>query len=271
MFIIRVDGGICSQMHFYLIGRFLSEKGYPVKYDLDWFQQYGKDLTGNYVRNFDLLKVFPYIRFCEPSKWEKFFYRRLSYSGNTYYAAQPPVYLGGYYSDIPELYTDFFSKYFYICPYILDAENLEIFQEISTKETPVAVHIRRGDLSGYNSAYGNPVDADYFSKAMKFISERQVCPYYYFFSDEPSWVRTQLVPSLHLNDNYKIISINGSDKGYMDMILISACQHQITSKGSLGKYGGFLNCNPEGKIIVFDDEIERRNWEGKHFKIVFIK
>ena len=37
MVLVRMDGGICSQMHFYMIGHYFEEKGFTVKYDLSWF------------------------------------------------------------------------------------------------------------------------------------------------------------------------------------------------------------------------------------------
>ncbi len=65
--------------------------------------------------------------------------------------------------------------------------------------------------------------------------------FFYFFSDEPDWVRDELIPQLYLTEgNCKIVDINGSDKGYMDLFLIARCKHQITSKGTLGKYGALF-------------------------------
>lgn len=40
--IIRVDGGICSQIAFFVLGLVFKEKGYEVKYDLSWFETSGK-------------------------------------------------------------------------------------------------------------------------------------------------------------------------------------------------------------------------------------
>lgn len=46
LIIIRSDGGICSQIAFCSLGYYLEQKGYKVKYDLNWFKQYGKDMNG---------------------------------------------------------------------------------------------------------------------------------------------------------------------------------------------------------------------------------
>lgn len=42
----------------------------------------------------------------------------------------------------------------------------------------------------------------------------------------------------------------------MDLFLISHCTHQITSKGTLGKYGALLNDNIRKIVVLCDDEIE---------------
>ena len=40
----------------------------------------------------------------------------------------------------------------------------------------------------------------------------------------------------------------------MDLYLISKCKHQITSKGSLGKYGALLNPQKDKIIVVSEDD-----------------
>ena len=45
--------------------------------------------------------------------------------------------------------------------------------------------------------------------------------FFYFFSEEPDWVRDELIPQLYLTEgNCKIVDINGSDKG-LSLIHIS--------------------------------------------------
>ena len=46
---------------------------------------------------------------------------------------------------------------------------------------------------------------------------------------------------------------NDDTHGYMDLLLISRCQHQITSKGTLGKFGAMFG-NQKGKIVVDRDD-----------------
>ena len=130
--------------------------------------------------------------------------------------------------------------------------------------------MRRGDLAVANGAYGAPVNTDYFIKVLHKIQEENGWLNCYIFSDEPEWVKNNMIQELPSENSYYLVDINGSDRGYMDMFLISACKFQITSKGSLGKFGGFLNSDMNGKIYVYDDEIERNSWSNVHDKIEFI-
>ena len=270
MIIVRIDGGICSQMHFYLIGHYFKEKGYLVKYDLRWFDSHGVDLTGKFERKFDLLKAFPKLDFCKAKSWEIFFYSRLSYSSSSYKDAQPPVYLGGYYGNNQDMYMKDFPRLFIVDTDVLDEQNRNIYHKIKQQATSVAIHVRRGDLAAFNGAYGAPVDSAYFKKVIQKIQADKGVLSCYIFSDEPEWVKKNLLKDLPEENTYTLVDFNGSDRGYMDMFLISACKFQITSKGSLGKFGGFLSSEECGTIYVFDDEIEKKNWSGIHDKIEFI-
>lgn len=270
MIVVRMDGGICSQMHFLLVGQQFKEKGYKVKFDIDWFETQGKDLTGKFDRNFDLLRAFPSLDFCVVKPWEKYFYSRLSVGSTTLESVNSPAYLGGYYANERNEYMEIFPKIFHVSLSVLDDENRHVYEEIKKHTNTVAIHVRRGDLATYNGVYGKPVDIDYFIKVLNKLQAKLGKLHCYIFSDEPNWVDKNMIHVLPEDNSYTLIDFNGSDRGYMDMFLISACKYQVTSKGSLGKFGGFLNRDVNGRIYVFDDEIERKNWDNVHDKIEFI-
>lgn len=272
IFVVRMDGGICSQMHFFLIGELLARKGYQVKYDIRWFKSQGKDLTGKFARNFDLLKAFPYLQFSVATSMETFFYSRLAANNSIFLSEiKPPLYLGGYYDSNKEMYEKLFSLVFKVDIVVLDKENKKVYEQISKNDNTVAIHVRRGDLASFNGAYGKPVGIDYFTHVLQRLYKKIGALNCYLFSDEPQWIKENLLDELPQVNAYTLIDFNGSDKGYMDMFLISACQYQISSKGSLGKFGGFLNDDVDGKIYVYADDVEREKWEGIHSKIEFVK
>lgn len=264
--ILQIDGGVCSQMHQFLLGQLFAEKGYPVSFDFSFFEIWGSDLNNRFVRNFDLLKAFPYLKIKKASKRAVRVYRKKYYYGGnnsgvrvedfSFLEFTPPTYLGGYYHLPSEIWLRTFRSLFTMVPGVLDEKNEELCSDIKSRLCSVAVHVRRGDLVAEVYAYGKPASPDYFQKSVLFFQEKGWQPYFYFFSDEPGWVSAELIPQLPVTDNFRVVDINGSDKGYMDLYLIAYCKHQITSKGTLGKYGALLNDNPQKFITLCDDKTE---------------
>lgn len=254
--LVNVDGGICSQMQQYLMGDALRRRGNRVRYDLSFFQ-YGKDNDGRQVRNFDLLKAFPEIQFHPASRWQKSIYRRCFKHIGTYpedtttdwLELKAPVFLGGYYQESPEMYTSY-RELFQASADVLDTSNQSIYQQIP--DNAVAVHIRRGDLSHYTEAYGDPASADYFVKAMTMLEERLHHPRFYMFSDGMDYVRQEILPQLP-EDIEHIEIENGAEHGYYDLMLMSRCSHHITSKGSLAKFAACMNPN-KGIVITLKND-----------------
>ena len=266
--IVKVDGGICSQMHFYLIGSLFKEKGYKVEYDLSWYVQDGFDMTGKFCRNFDLLKLFPNLQFKRASLFATRLYRCMFSYVNDYFSNKeldylslcPPRYLAGYYKDPKNLYQTKFKHYFPIDNNVLDKDNLAVLCNIQGIKNSVAIHVRRGDLSAYLPAYGYPASTQYFITAIEYLNKKYDACCYFIFSDEPEWCKNNLINYLPSGFQYKIVDLNGSDKGYMDLILIANCRHQITSKGSLGKYGALLK-QGNGEVIICNDDTNKI-WES---------
>lgn len=279
--IVLMDGGICSQMFQYLIGRIYEEKGYNVVFDLTFYEEWGSDMNNQFVRNFDLLKAFPNLKVKIASDLMISVYKQKCFNlGNNTYGRvddfsflqkKPPIYLGGYYYLPTECWIPVFKSTFRITANILDEVNRQLCLNIASKTCSVAVHVRRGDLKVEIPAYGKPASLDYFQSAVSYMQEKVDRPYFYFFSDEPDWVCENLVPYLKLvqNENCHVVNINGSDKGYQDLFLIAHCTHQITSKGTLGKYGALLNDDVSKIVVLCDDETEYP-WKEIFFNSIFL-
>jgi len=265
--IVRMDGGISSQMHQYLLGRIFREKGYTVNYELYFYKKWAKDNNGCFDRNFDLLKAFPYLEFKQSNGIDNMVYP-IRFADKTdffdhegedvfLYDLKPPKFLGGYYHSPKTVWKDLFPKYFHVDAKILDDYSYSLYTEINRNIHSVGVHVRRGDLTVHNNAYGRPADLDYFNKAISYIYGKIEAPFFYFFSDEPQWIEDELVGELPIVDvQYKIINKNGSDKGYMDLFLLASCAHQITSKGSFGKFGALLEDSKDKIVVLCDDPVE---------------
>jgi hypothetical protein len=284
MIIVKVDGGICSQMEQYLLGYYYLKKNYIVKFDIDYYKNDGMDMDKIFARNFDLLKAFPGLNFTAASKNEVRRYNLLYYYPNNpadpecFKKQQAPLYFGDYYRTIHYLDLDEFKRLFKIDFSLLDQRNRIIYEKILGAQNPVGIHVRRGDMKKSGYYWCNPQD-DYFINAMKYISEKYTDANFFFFSDEADWVRENIV--FRLSDfeqrNCIVVDINGSDRGYMDLFLLSACKHFITSQGSLGKFA-FLLSNSSGDngggILTFcssKDAVYNPTWiytHGKNTEIV---
>lgn len=115
--IIYVDGGICSQMHQYLLGRYYAEKGMRVAYDLGWYARNGMDNNGIFERRFELTEMWPDLPFKVASGEMVAFYNRVFQvkRDGMYFPLDvlPPKYFGGYYSfDDENEYAQMFGRYF---------------------------------------------------------------------------------------------------------------------------------------------------------------
>ncbi len=279
--VIHSDGGICSQMHFYLIGEILRDRGHDVKFDYEWFKSWGKDINGQFCRNLDIGKLFPYLNLRVCNQLVAKLYRTFFLYSNNYFEDNGenlkwiefngPCYMDGYYHDPEEMYTKYFRDVFKIDEDVLDDKNKNLLTTIKRSNGEVcAIHVRRGDLSNYLESYGNPASIEYFIKSINLIASMNPEVKFFMFSDEPDWCKGMLLPELS-DYNIKLCPDNGSDKGYCDLILMSRCKYIITSQGSLGKYAAMLR--PEairsGLVTLIDNQ-SSKEWISRFDNCIII-
>ena len=245
--IVWGDGGICSQIFFYTMALYLRKKGYKIQFDLNFFKNYAKDCDGIFARNFDLKKAFPDFVIEEASDKEINYYRKhYKKNHNDVYRFQAPLFIDGY-PDVMDILLkerQFFIDHFHP----VDIDTCQDVLEDILKHNSCAIHVRRGDLSKNKGVYGNPCDIDYFLKAIQLLSLYEEKVKFYFFSDELDWVEKNIIPVLPQNTDYRVCNQNGSDKGYLDLYLVSKCHHIIASKGSFGAFARILS-NSDGYFI----------------------
>ena len=113
---------------------------------------------------------------------------------------------------------------------------------MSTVDTPVALHIRRGDFL-VNSANHNNLGLDYYAECLKkFDKDRTVI----IFSDDPGWCKQQ---ALFSGDRFLVAEGNDS---YTDLCLMTLCSDFIIANSSFSWWGAWLSkgvdklvCAPE--------------------------
>lgn len=139
--VVLMDGGICSQMLQYLLGEFFRKRGCKVVYDLSFYKEWGSDMDYKFARNFDLLKVFPYLGLTIATEFEISYYKRhFYYVGNntsewiddfSFLEKNPPIYLGGYYHLPINIWVPAFMSTYRISSEIFDEGSKMLMSEIN--------------------------------------------------------------------------------------------------------------------------------------------
>ena len=257
--IIMVDGGFCSVLLKYALGLGVKKNlGLDVKYDLTWFEKYGKDCDNKFDRKFQLLELFPTLDYKIASKREIKIFKKRYYYNNKYpykfdsslYKINEPRYIDGYYENwqyLKEVRSELIEKIDFN-NLELNQKNLEYLADIESSQS-IAIHIRRGDYVNLGMSI---LEVDYYLNAIRFIQNKlgNAKPKLFLFSNDLDWVKTELVPKIANDLNSIIVDVNDNNQGYLDLFLISKCKHQISSNSSFGFWGGYLNQNPEKIVII---------------------
>lgn len=137
----------------------------------------------------------------------------------------------------------------------LDKNNLHIINSIK-KTNSVAIHIRRGDyqLPQYRNIFGNVCSIDYYQNAINIINKKINQPTFFVFSDDIVWVKEN-IPYLN---NAHFIDFNTGKKSYMDMYLMSLCQHNIIANSTFSYFGAYFNKNIN-KTVIYPSKWIRMN------------
>ncbi|MDR3331479.1 MAG: alpha-1,2-fucosyltransferase [Synergistaceae bacterium] len=258
--VVKMDGGLGSQMWQYAIGRGAGRaSGLRALYDLSWFDGDTRDINGIYSRAYQLEPVFPCIKPAKADQALLLTYRlhfdlypgtRLDYD-ETIFSSRSPRYLGGYY--VNAKYVDgqgdgLRDEFKFNVP--LTTENGLALSRIKTERHSTAIHIRRGDYVGSAHDVTTP---DYFRGAVKWIADRlppgEVV--FFVFSNGIDWSREIL---RDLDYEFIYIDDNDNDNGHIDMYLMSQCSHFIISNSSFSWWPAWLSRRSADKIVVMPDK-----------------
>lgn len=134
---------------------------------------------------------------------------------------------------------------FKIDSFLLNKANKKTLSRI-LKTNSISVHVRRGDYYQSNNInkFGNITTLKYYEKAFEKISTLVENPHYYIFSDDIEWCKKNLKEK-----NMYFIDENRKENSFIDMYLMSKCDHNIIANSSFSWWGAYLNSNEE-KIII---------------------
>lgn len=108
----------------------------------------------------------------------------------------------------------------------------------------VSIHIRRGDYLDKQDKH--PVqDMNYYNLAMSYFNN---CKNFIIFSDDIEWCKNNFI-----GDQFVFIE---GERDYIDLWLMSLCNHNIIANSSFSWWGAWLNQNKNKKVIA------PSNWFG---------
>lgn len=128
-------------------------------------------------------------------------------------------------------------------------ERIKGYQRRISESLAVSVHIRRGDYLDNEEAYGNICTEAYYRKAIDLIKSRYPEAVFFFFSNEPKWVRRWVEKEYPGDLLFEIVEGTDEKTGYLDMFLMSRCKHHIIANSSFSWWGAWLNPDKD-KVVV---------------------
>lgn len=239
MKIVIFKGGLGNQLFQYSLYCKLKEAGYKVQ---------AIDCCQKSHNGFEVLKYFDAdISFCN-SFWKFLFFklcglpkklRQMLIIDEKHYAEHfYSLFYNDYWQDkrfMPH-FCDIAFKHFQLTP-----RNLEVFCQI-TSTNSVAVHIRRGDYiqKGFSDIFINLSETDYYHNAIKMINSHLANPYFFIFSNDVDWCKS----NLSLPNSVYVDWNKGSDSIY-DFYLMSQCKVNIIANSTFSFWAAYLNRNAE--------------------------
>ena len=112
-------------------------------------------------------------------------------------------------------------------------------EQISNVETPVAIHVRRGDYVTNPTAFAHHgvLDKAYYDRAIKLMESKHPNPHYFVFSEDVEWCMENIKTD-------KQITFVGSEcndiKDSGHLYLMTKCKNHIIANSSYSWWGAFL-------------------------------
>ncbi len=141
--------------------------------------------------------------------------------------------------------------------------NFLIYYNDIVNSNSVGIHVRRSDSRYNEELYKDICTNEYYVSAISYIRERIPDAKFFIFSNEPKWIKTlhkEMVMSQvkegmtrddinELRKKFVLVEANDDLTSYLDLFLLSKCQHNILSNSSFGWWGAWMNPN-KNKIVI---------------------
>ncbi len=266
MVIVRLIGGLGSQMSEYAYAKALESKGYDVKIDSSTFEFYTlrgyeldkynidlecstKEENDRYRPNNIVIKILSRILNkiginilslkVVREKSLMFNQKLLEINDEAYVIGD--FFSEKYFKDIRSTLLKQFSIKGRPSSYMKDME-----VKISEAANSCFIHVRRGDYfhnKRVNKVHG-VCGVDYYQNAAKYVQSQVGSLQYFIFSNDIEWCKENLKI-----DNATYMENQERASPHEDIYLMSLCKHNIIDHSSFCWWGAWLNQN-ENKIVV---------------------
>jgi len=118
----------------------------------------------------------------------------------------------------------------------------QIFDDIKVKgKEMVAIHVRRGDYLLPQHDHFCKLDTDYYSEALQYYISNIEKYHFVIFSNDIEWCKENLIEG-------EMVTFIEPGLDYVDLILMSLCDHVIAANSSYSWWSSFKNTNPNKRI-----------------------
>lgn len=270
MIIVRIVGGLTSQLHKYAVGRSLALRiGTELKLDLDWFENRPPtDTPWSYqLEKFSLVAGLAtqqeVLRVRGKPLWNRVA-RRVNRHLKGPWLSSREVNIGAItplqWTQLPDnvyLYGEvggdtlfrsirstLLQEFQLRRPWSAKAE--QYAAQIQAADYPVSLHVRRGDFISNPSAaqFHALTGLDYFHQAVDFVVRSHPQAQFFVFTDDPDWVNEYLLPSLPTG-SMTVASLASEE----DFILMSRCRGNIISNSGFSWTAAWLNNSPDRLVV----------------------
>lgn len=260
---VILQGGLGNQMFEYATARSLAEDYgctlsldmslFNVYKDREWCRPYSLEIfklheTSKFTNHHSMMvrvlpKVSLYCR-CHGIKRIGRYHFEIDRTEGLFGISESAI-LFGYFTNVHFLnkHTNVIRKEFEFISSI-NSTNQQLIDDMTSSDS-VSIHIRRGDyLYSINQCFAN-IGEDWYRHAIKIMEKKIENPRWFFFSDDPEWVRMTFQDV----KNAVIVDVNIGKDSYNDMMLMTHCKHNIIANSTFSWWGAWLNRNPD-KIVI---------------------
>ena len=121
-----------------------------------------------------------------------------------------------------------------------DAQQIYNSIKVEGKEI-VAIHVRRGDYLLPQHDHFCKLNTDYYSEALQYYISNIERYHFVIFSNDIEWCKENLIEG-------EMVTFIEPGLDYVDLILMSLCDHQIIANSSYSWWAAYRNYNPNKKI-----------------------